>query len=137
MTVLDHNRAKLDEMHVVKAREIAGFLGLNRSDTSSSTTQVAKAAKLAEGCGSMIVFEQWMRYQAGRRISPWDVRRDGQSLVDEIVDHHGKVKSLVDSIFEESDESEKKNAAMLEMARFLGFLRRAIVAQTAGGVPVR
>jgi hypothetical protein len=74
MTVLDHNRAKLDEMHVVKAREIAGFLGLNRSDTSSSTTQVAKAAKLAEGCGSMIVFEQWMRYQAGRRISPWDVR---------------------------------------------------------------
>lgn len=143
MTIAANNRAKLDEMHVLKAQELVRALGYGTQQRHSRgprdsgfTTQVSNAAKLAENCGSMIVFEQWMRYQAGRRVSPWDIKSHDRDfvLIDAVVDYYSQVKTEVDKLLHRCDEHERKKAAMLEMARFMGFLRRAIVAQAAGGV---
>jgi len=125
-------RASLDEMHVRKAQELVekvsgGLLG------EASKSQVAKAARLAETCGSIIVFSQWMRYQAGRGQRFWSARIGNRMLVDEIIAYSQCIKSQVDIALGDSTEEEQAKAVMVELARFLGFLRRAIVAQSVGG----
>lgn len=130
MITSPEDRARLDEMHVSKAQALVTGRSL-QGDTLTLKSQISKAAKLAENCGSMVVFEQWMRYQAGRGVQPWAA--DGRVFVDDVVAYFNNVRSEIGMIMSDRSEQERKQAAMLEMARFLGFLRRATIAHGVGG----
>lgn len=134
MIITREIRAQLDELHVTKASALAGEIADEHGqDDKGPTTQVGKAAKVAETCGSMVVFEQWLRYQAGRGVAPWKKRTGNTLLVDRVLQHQRDIAERLERIAAAHPPDTRKKLAAGEMARFLGFLRRALIARKAGG----
>ncbi len=134
MVITRETRAQLDESHVAQANMIAGQMAEEHGhDDKGPTTQVGKAAKVAETCGSMLVFEQWLRYQAGRNVAPWKKRIGNTLMVDEVLRHQHAIEERLAMITAACPQETRRRLAASEMARFLGFLRRALIARKAGG----
>jgi len=126
-----------DQQLVAWAVELArGMQNLkNHSDVRS---QISRAADGAAHSPSVDLFTAWIRYQYARDASRlWKTKTtlEGQSLdvahalvnvvIERVKSHLKKVAQAEDG----ADEMLVERATMLAVARFLAFLRRAVIAE--------
>ncbi|MDI6824969.1 MAG: hypothetical protein QME87_11585 [Bacillota bacterium] len=95
-------------------------------DAQSGTTQISRAVEAALVAEAPCVFRNWLAYQAKRRESKdvWQVR--GKKSVYEWV------LSMLDEIERVTGPGEGRDREIMKvLARFLGYLRRTVVAELA------
>jgi hypothetical protein len=93
-------------------------------------TQASKALEVAQTAGSLKVFVNWLRYQAGRERSDefWS-RQTGKeaSLARALTLALGNLQQRIDEAWGTADD-QQRNAVMMQAAtRFLGYFRRALI----------
>lgn len=114
-----------DSRLVQAAEEIVKDVNLkHKLDAQSGTTQISRAVEAALVAEAPCVFRNWLAYQAKRRESKefWQVR--GKKSVYEWV------LSKLDEIERETGPGEGRDREIMKtLARFLGYLRRTVVAE--------
>lgn len=123
--------AMTDEELVIRAEEIIvnALEGLGRHDVTGRT-QLSNAIDVAKTSKSAPVFRNWLRYQK-QREEFWRVSVKGAT------DLAGEVQQTLEQIERKSGNSESQKKAdgakhehvMNQAIRFLGFMRRALVAK--------
>jgi hypothetical protein len=113
------------------AEELVVALNLPKGDgLSKGRTQASKALEVAQSAGSLKVFVNWLRYQAGRERSAdfWSRKTGSESsLARALTLELGKLQTAIDEHWQAAD-SQQRRAAMMQVAtRFMGYFRRALI----------
>lgn len=97
--------------------------------SSKGKTQLSKALEVIQTAGSLVVFVNWLRYQAGRERSAefWTKSAGQHSLAKALADELGWIQGQVRTRLSELPEAEQNAATMRAAARFLGYVRRAMI----------
>lgn len=119
-----------DEM-VQRAEQIVIDLNLSPDvGLSVGRTQASKALEVAQTAGSLKVFVNWLRYQAGRERSAefWSHQAGSQSsLAKALTLELGKLQQRIAELWPTADERQRRAATMQATTRFLGYFRRALI----------
>jgi hypothetical protein len=107
-------------------------LGLDLKGTEGSDkgkTQVSKALEVIQTAGSLMVFINWLRYQAGRERSAelWTKNAGQRSLAEMLANDLGWIQGQVRASLPELPKVEQDAVTMRAAARFLGYFRRAMI----------
>jgi len=128
-----------DEM-VKQAEKLVIELNLSKGEgLSKGRTQASKALEVAQSAGSLRVFINWLRYQAGRERPNdkfWSKEnkheKDGQkkdkkeiSLAEAVAYELGRLQQKVGQKL--IGDSAQNEVIMQAVTRFLGYFRRALI----------
>lgn len=121
----------LQDFMVQQAEEIVRTLNLPKGEgLSKGRTQASKALEVAQSAGSLKVFVNWLRYQAGRERSAdfWS-RQAGThpSLARALTVALGDLQQQIDQLWTEGTPQERRAATMKAATRLLGYFRRALI----------
>lgn len=119
-----------DEM-VKQAEQLVIDLNLPKGDgLSKGRTQASKALEVAQTAGSLKVFVNWLRYQAGRERSAefWS-RQTGKepSLARALTLALGDLQRCIDEEWSTADDQQRRAVMMQAVTRFMGYFRRALI----------
>ena len=119
-----------DEM-VTRAEQLVIDLRLPKGDgLSKGRTQASKALEVAQTAGSLKVFVNWLRYQAGRERSAefWS-RQAGKepSLARALTIELGNLQQRIQQVWGTADDQQRNAAVMQAAQRFMGYFRRALI----------
>ena len=91
--------------------------------------QASKAIEVAQSAGSLLVFINWLRYQAGREKSAyfWTKTADRRSLVKAISEELGWLQNQVAKGMQSKSKEQKNRVTMRGVTRFRGYFRRALI----------
>lgn len=92
------------------------------------TTQASRALEVMQTAGSLTVFINWLRYQAGREASGFWQRKSGQQAL--AVALSGNLNWIQQEIARrapEASEAEQRDVAIRAGMRLLGYFRRALI----------
>lgn len=125
--LLHHLQDKL----VQQAEELVQALDLPKGEgLSKGRTQASKALEVAQSAGSLKVFVNWLRYQAGRERSAdfWSRQAGAHpSLARALTVALGDLQQQVDQLWTEGTPQERRAATMKAATRLLGYFRRALI----------
>ncbi len=131
MADIYHVSGKLDDQLVRWAEELVVQRAGKLSKKDAAKSQIQKAIETAAKAGSPRVFANWLRYQWSRESSGdlWGITEDNggkKALAQAILEVIDKIKNETGekSLFEE----ERNKRVMYLAARFLGYLKRSVVA---------
>jgi hypothetical protein len=137
MTVISSQKSVQAALHrmqddlVLRAEKLVLDLNLPKGEgLDKGRTQASKALEVAQSAGTLSVFVNWLRYQAGRERSAefWSRKTSGQaSLARAVTTELGNIqRKLYDDL--PGIDSHQLNAATMQAAtRFLGYFRRALI----------
>lgn len=119
-----------DDM-VQQAEQIVRALNLPKGEgLSKGRTQASKALEVVQSAGSLKVFVNWLRYQAGRERSAdfWS-RQAGEhpSLARALTVALGDLQQQIDQLWPNGTVQERRTATMKAATRLLGYFRRALI----------
>lgn len=119
-----------DDM-VLRAERLVHSLKLEANEGfDKGKTQASKALEVAQSAGSLTVFINWLRYQAGREPSSmfWTKAAGNQpTLALALSDELKWLQSEVARKMPEASKAEQRQVVMRAATRFLGYFRRALV----------
>lgn len=92
-------------------------------------TQVSKALEVLQTAGSLPVFVNWLRYQAGREHSAelWTKSAGQRSLAKALADDLGWIQNEVQARLPDLPKAAQNAATIRAATRFLGYFRRAMI----------
>lgn len=131
------SRAMPDEQLVAWATELAGgivkHLGLNKEDAQIKS-QISRAAEGALQSPAVTLFSAWVRYQYGRETGSllWHTRTTLEQTSTDVAHAVLQIVERIRKQLAAGGETEPRlveRATMLATARFLAFLRRAVIAE--------
>jgi hypothetical protein len=118
-----------DEL-VLRAERLVNELGFKGADVAESgKTQASKALEVAQSAGSLPVFLNWVRYQAGREKSAdfWRRSAGRQDLARALSGELLWIQKQVHDQLGDLPKAEQDVATMRAVVRFLGYFRRALI----------
>jgi len=121
---------KLQDEMVQRAERLVRDLNLSREEgVEKGKTQASKALEVAQTAGSLTVFINWLRYQAGRESSAlfWTKAAGKQTLARALTSELNWLQSQVTSEMSQQSKAEQQQAVMRAVTRFLGYFRRALI----------
>jgi hypothetical protein len=120
---------QLQEMLVIKAEAVVKELNIDAKKAEEmGKSQASKAIEVAQASGSLPVFVNWVRYQAGRdRSGDFWARNAGknQALAERLTAEFRDLQQVVAETVK--DESRQSPTLMAAVVLFLGYFRRALV----------
>ena len=121
----------LQDQLVQKAEQLVIELKLPKGDgLSKGRTQASKALEVAQTAGSLKVFVNWLRYQAGRERSAefWSRQTSSKSsLALALPIELGELQQWIHDHWVAADEDQRRAVTMQATTRFLGYFRRALI----------
>lgn len=94
-------------------------------------TQVSKALEVLQTAGSLPVFVNWLRYQAGREADQkekfWTKSAGQRSLAKALADDLGWIQNEVQARLPDLPKAAQNAATIRAATRFLGYFRRAMI----------
>lgn len=121
---------KLQDEMVQRAERLVRDLNLPQNEgVEKGKTQASKALEVAQTAGSLTVFINWLRYQAGRESSTlfWTKVAGKQTLARALTSELNWLQSQVTSAMSQQSKAEQQQVVMRAVTRFLGYFRRALV----------
>lgn len=121
---------KLQDEMVQRAERLVRDLNLPQNESvEKGKTQASKALEVAQTAGSLTVFINWLRYQAGRESSVlfWTKMAGKQTLARALTSELNWLQSQVMSEMSQQSKAEQQQVVMRAVTRFLGYFRRALV----------
>jgi len=127
---------ELQDELVRRAEQLVIDLGFKGKEVSEiGKTQASKALEVAQTAGTLAVFANWVRYQAGREKSAefWTRIVKEQSpprerpLAQALAAHLGWVQQQIAQRLGDVPKAEQDLVTMRAVVRFLGYFRRALI----------
>lgn len=118
-----------DEM-VQRAEKLVRNLNLPADEgVEKGKTQASKALEVAQTAGTLTVFINWLRYQAGRESSAlfWTKSAGQQSLAKALTSELNWLQGQVTGKMTGQSKVEQQQVVMRAATRFLGYFRRALI----------
>lgn len=119
-----------DEL-VKQAEQLVIDLKLPKGEgLSKGRTQASKALEVVQSAGSLKVFINWLRYQAGRERSAdfWSRQTGAESsLARALTLALGKLQQEVDQLWPTGSDQERRAVTMTAATYLLGYFRRALI----------
>lgn len=120
----------LQDAMVRRAEQLVLDLNLKTGEGAlKGKTQASKALEVAQTAGSLSVFVNWLRYQAGREQSAdfWTRQAGKHSLARALAEELGWLQKEVAARLPDTDRKQQSEATMRATTRFLGYFRRALI----------
>jgi len=120
----------LQDAMVRRAEQLVLDLNLSTGEgVLKGKTQASKALEVAQTAGSLPVFVNWLRYQAGRERSAdfWTKQAGKHSLARALAEDLGWLQKEVGARLPGTDRKQQSDATMRAATRFLGYFRRALI----------
>ena len=122
---------ELQDQMVRRAERLVLDLNLRpKEGAEKGKTQASRALEVVQTAGSLSVFVNWLRYQAGREKSAdlW-TRRAGKhtTLAKGITEELAWLQNQVAAKMADATQAEKSKATMSGATLFLGYFRRALI----------
>lgn len=125
-----------DEM-VLRAERLVRELSLKKGEgAKSGKNQASRALEVAQSAGSLSVFINWLRYQAGRErigdfwtksIETKRANRQDRYLAKEMSDELVWLRQQILTLLAGGDRVKQDRVTMRATTRFLGYFRRALI----------
>jgi hypothetical protein len=113
------------------AEQLVIDLNLPKGDgLSKGRTQASKALEVAQTAGSLKVFVNWLRYQAGRERPAefWSRQTSKESsLARALTLALGTLQRRIDKEWSTADDQQRRAVMMQAATRFMGYFRRALI----------
>lgn len=119
-----------DDM-VLRAENLVRSLKVDKNQgVDLGKTQASKALEVVQSAGSLSVFINWLRYQAGRESSAvfWTKPTGSRpTLAQALTDELRWLQSQVTQKMPQASKAEQQRVVMRAATRFMGYFRRALV----------
>lgn len=125
-----------DDM-VERAERLVRELSLRKGEgAKSGKNQASRALEVAQSAGSLSVFINWLRYQAGRErigdfwtksIETKRANRQERYLAKEMSDELVWLRKQILTLLAGDDKVKQDRVTMRATTRFLGYFRRALI----------
>jgi hypothetical protein len=119
---------QLQDDLVKRAEQRVAALGVEGA-TDLGKTQLSRAIEIMQTAGSIPVFVNWLRYQAGReRSAVFWTRAAGKDRLAAAVAHDlGWIQKQIDEQLSGLSKAQQSAFATRASSRYLGYLRRALI----------